>query len=193
MTARTSPGRAARLPRRERGIIMIVGMLFLVIMTLLGLALFRSTGLMDRVAANSRDKERSFEAAQAALQYGEYWLSQGNGGVGSACSTIATSASLHVCSNALPANFATAGFTAGFTYVPAGVSVSTAGGQVSGGGDVNYQQAPGLYIENKGVSTDGKSLVYQVTAYGFGGSTNSTSVVRSTYRVTPTGNDLGSP
>ena len=43
-------------------------------MTLLGLALFRSSGLMERVSANTRDKQRAFETAQAALQYGEWWL-----------------------------------------------------------------------------------------------------------------------
>ena len=51
-----SPRRGAR---REAGFILVTGMMFLVVMTLLGLALFRSSGLLDRITANTRDKQRS--------------------------------------------------------------------------------------------------------------------------------------
>src|SRR4051812_18960272 len=52
---------------RQSGFILVTGLLFLVVLTLLGLAMFRSSGLMDRITANTRDKQRSFEASQSAL------------------------------------------------------------------------------------------------------------------------------
>lgn len=182
--------------RGQRGIILVTGLLFLVILTLLGLSLFRSTGLMDRISANTRDKQRSFETAQAALQYGEWWLGQGTSNTNPvACSTLDVSSNLHVCSNAISATLATDSlpFPAGYKYTPANLTVSssgTGGGLVSGGGDVNYKAPPGLYIENKGLSTDGKSVVYQVSAYGFGGNADTGTVVRSTYKLTPAGGSL---
>jgi type IV pilus assembly protein PilX len=187
MNARACFRHPARL-RREGGFVLVTGMLFLVVLTLLGLAMFRSTGLMDRISGNSRDKQRSFEAAQSALQYGEFWLANGGGGVGSACSTLVsgdTVANIHVCSNALASGYqSTVPFSAAFTYTPPNLNVNVNAG-LAGSGDVNYQIKPGFYIENLGLAPNGISTVYQVTAYGKGGSADTVSVVRSVYQVTP--------
>jgi type IV pilus assembly protein PilX len=180
--------------RREAGFVMVTGMLFLVVLTLLGLAMFRSTGVMDRISGNSRDKQRSFEAAQSALQYAEFWLANGGGGVGSACSTLAsgdTVINIHVCSNALASGYqSTVPFPAGFTYTPPHLNVSLNAGTVAGG-DANYHILPGFYIESLGIAPNGISSVYQVTAYGEGGSVDTVSVVRSVYQVTPSVKPLG--
>jgi type IV pilus assembly protein PilX len=171
---------------RERGYVLATGLLFLVVLTLLGVALFRATGLLDRISANTRDKERSFEAAQSALQYGEWWL-QSFGGNGSPCTALVsgqTPATVDVCSNSL-SNPGTLPWTAGYTYTPPNLTVLAGGGMASTGGDVNYQSAPVFYIERLGISPDGKSQIYQVTATGAGGAGGTATVVRSTYQITP--------
>jgi type IV pilus assembly protein PilX len=175
-------------PTRERGYILVTGLLFLVVLTLLGIALFRATGLMERISANTRDKERSFEAAQSALQYAEWWIAAGNGGSGGPCTAGLvngnTYANVNVCSNALATPAATP-WANGYTYVPTNLTVVAGGGMVGGSSkDVNYSAAPTFYIERLG-TPDGKTQLYQVTAAGFGGITNTTTVVRSTYQVTP--------
>ncbi|HEY9027860.1 MAG TPA: PilX N-terminal domain-containing pilus assembly protein, partial [Burkholderiaceae bacterium] len=76
----TALRRAPRRARREQGFILVTGLLFLVVMTLVGLALFRSTGLLDRLTTNTRDKQRSFEAAESAMEYGVWWLGTPGGG-----------------------------------------------------------------------------------------------------------------
>jgi type IV pilus assembly protein PilX len=191
MNARASLRRPARR-RRETGFVLVTGMLFLVVLTLLGLAMFRNSGVMDRISGNSRDKQRSFEAAESALQYAEFWLANGGGGTGTACSTLAsgdTVANIHVCSNALASGYqSTVPFPAGFSYTPPNLNVNANAGMASSG-DVNYQNLPGFYIENLGVVQNGTSsppTIYQVTAYGKGGSSDTVSVVRSVYQVTPT-------
>jgi type IV pilus assembly protein PilX len=188
MNARASIRRPAR-QRREAGFVLVTGMLFLVVLTLLGLAMFRNSGLMDRISGNSRDKQRSFEAAQSALQYGEFWLANGGGGIGTPCNTLAsgdTVANIHVCTNALAAGYqSTVPFPNGFTYTPPHLNVNVNSGMAASG-DVNYQILPGFYIENLGIAPDGSSSVYKVTAYGKGGSFDTVSVVRSVYQVTPT-------
>lgn len=194
MTPRRPSSAVPCAPRRgrQRGLVLVTGLLFLVVITLLALTLFRSTGLLERIAANTRDKQRSFEVAQSALQYGEYMISQGYGGDGSACDkglvSGNTTANVHTCSNAL-SNPTSLPWANGYTYTPPNFSVATTGGETSTH-DVNYQYLPGFYIEYLGMSTDGKSRLYTVTAYGYGGMGDTGTVVRSTYQMTQKTCDL---
>lgn len=180
--------RPAGAARSQRGFVLVTGLLFLVILTLLGISLFRSSGLMERVAANTRDKQRAFETAQAALQYGEWFLSQSTASTKSACNTSTgkTTATIHVCTETLAASrdtLAALGWAANaFTYQQPNLT-ATAGGGLSGS-DIKYQALPGVYIEDLGLMTDGKSELYQLTAFGYGGNADTSSIVRSTFKVT---------
>jgi len=182
--------RSAKAVRAEQGFVLVTGLLFLVIVTLLGLALFRSSGLMERVSANTRDKQRAFETAQAALQYGEWFLGNSTTQVKSACTTTTgkTVATLHVCTEALSVSQATIAALgwqpSAFTYTQPNLTVAAGGGVTSSGTDINYQAPPGVYLEDLGLMSDGKTELYQVTAYGYGGNADTSSVVRSTYKVT---------
>ena len=195
MSARM-PIRSAPRGAAQRGFILVTGLLFLVVMTIVALAMFRSTGLMERVSANARDKQRSFEAAQSALQYGEWWLSTNKPGTASsACSSLAsgdTVANIHVCSNTIQSDFQTTNvaWTSGFSYTPANLTPPSSGTGTGGlvtasnlGSDVLYYDRPGFYLWYIGYSGTKGGDIYQVTAYGFGGSSNTMSVVRSTYLV----------
>ena len=176
--------------RAQRGFVLITGLLFLVVVTLLGLALFRSSGLMERLSANSRDKQRAFESAQAALQYGEWYLGNGTANTKSACSTTTGKliTALHVCTEALSTSRDTIAQMAwapnGFAYTLPTMPVAAGGGLNAAGTDINYQAPPGVYIEDLGLMPDGKSELYQLTAYGYGGNADTLSIVRSTYKVT---------
>jgi type IV pilus assembly protein PilX len=189
----------AKMSRRaapQRGFILVTGMLFLVIMTLIGLAMFRSTGLMDRITANARDKQRAFEAAQSTLQYGEWWLSSQALGAASNCTTLVNGdilGNVHVCANALPTTAYGAPLTAGFTHTPPNMVVNSGAGMANST-DVNYQTLPAFYIEYLGLSTAPGSVgapTYQITAYGYGGDTSTMSIVRSTYQLPATSGSGG--
>lgn len=56
---------------RQRGAIMVVALIFLVVMTLLILATIRGTVMQERMAANLYDRSLAFQAAEAALRAGE--------------------------------------------------------------------------------------------------------------------------
>ncbi len=192
--------RPPRRARRERGFILVTGLLFLVVMTLLGLALFRSAGLMDRITANTRDKQRSFEAAQAALEYGAWWLAQpSGGGNGTTCATnsFPLVSTLHVCSESLASSLTalqdyTTWYAKAFSYTPPNMTVA-AGGGMANATDINYQAPPGVYIERLGLSTNGKNTLYQITSYGFGGDASTVSVVRATFQQTASTTSLKNP
>jgi type IV pilus assembly protein PilX len=176
--------------------VLIGGLLFLLLVTMLATAMFRSVGLQERIAGNTRDKQRAFEAAQSALQYGEWWLGQRGGGTGGTCAAGAnngnTLANMRVCDTLLSTP-AMLPWATSSTYVPptmtVAASLAAAGGQTASG-DINYSDKPGLHISYMGMSPDGQGQLYQVTAYGYGGLFDSAAnaattavVVRSTYQL----------
>ncbi|MDE1947680.1 MAG: pilus assembly protein [Burkholderiales bacterium] len=179
-------------PTRERGFVLITGLIFLVVLTLLGLALFRSGGMQERIAGNTREKQRALEAAESALQYGEWWVSEQNRGTGTPCTAVTNGnvvANMKVCSNAL-ANPTSLPWPAYASYQPPTMTVSTAGG-LAANGDINYQAKPGVYISYLGLDSTGKAQLYQVTAFGQGGSASTAAVVQSTYKMASAVKDLG--
>jgi type IV pilus assembly protein PilX len=173
--------------QQQRGFVLIVGLLILVVMTLLSLSMFRSFGLQERIAGNTREKQRALETAQSALQYGEWWLNLGSAGtgVGATCNSGTTNANqlaqMKICANAL-ANPIVLPWPARAEYQPPQMAVE-AGGGVATGGDINYLAKPGLYINYLALAPDGRSPVYQVSAYGYGGSASTAAVVQSTYEL----------
>ena len=171
---------------QHRGIALITSLFFLVIMTLLTLSMFRSFNNQEKIAGNTREKQRSLQTAGSALQFGEWWLNQGNGTTGAICSTVQNvniSANVNVCSNAL-VNPGVLPWAARGDYLLPSMTVATGGGLVASG-DINYLSPPSLYISYLGLDTTGKSMLYQVTAVGYGGSVSGASVVQSTYAMTP--------
>jgi type IV pilus assembly protein PilX len=55
----------------QRGIVLVMVLMFLVVLTLLGMAAMRGTLLEERMAGNSRDRDLAFQSSEAALRAGE--------------------------------------------------------------------------------------------------------------------------
>jgi type IV pilus assembly protein PilX len=55
-------------PRRQHGAVLIVALLFLVILTILGLTAMSGTTMEERMSGNTRDANIAFQAAEAALR-----------------------------------------------------------------------------------------------------------------------------
>ncbi|MEM5536736.1 PilX N-terminal domain-containing pilus assembly protein [Neptuniibacter pectenicola] len=60
--------------RVERGATLVITMVFLLILTIIGLAGMDVTGLEERMAGNMRDRNIAFQAAEAAVLEGENYL-----------------------------------------------------------------------------------------------------------------------
>lgn len=59
---------------KEKGSILFVGLIFLVVLTLLGLSAFRTATVQERMAGNMRDRNIAFQAAESALRAAETYL-----------------------------------------------------------------------------------------------------------------------
>lgn len=63
--------------KRQRGTVLVVALIMLLLMTMIGLGSMRSTGMEERMAGNWRDVNIAIQAAEAALRDGENWLAPG--------------------------------------------------------------------------------------------------------------------
>jgi len=160
-------------PRNERGAALIVALIFLLVLTLLGVGAMRTTNMQERMAGNLRDSNLAFQAAESALREGEQFLQQATLPV-----FAGTGGLLQRDDDAGQASFWK-------TFDWAGNSMN--GTAISG-----VAAAPQYVIEElPPVPASGGSLrfgalpetaFYRVTARAVGGTTDAVSVLQITYR-----------
>jgi len=194
-----NPGITPAAPALERGMALISSLLLLIIITILALSMFRSFGVQEKLAGNVREKERALHAATSAQQYAEYWLTLGTnapaGGLGAVSCTTAFQLSANanegqICDvtsslallgvNVTTVPWLVGGAPTGVSFLPAGMLLGTNGTQTNPG----YFAAPAFYIGYLGTAPDGTGGdLYQIDAYGYGGSASTVAVVESVYEV----------
>ena len=59
------------MPKRQRGVVLAISLIVLLVITLLGVTAMQSTLLQERMAGNTREVSMAFQAAEAALRDGE--------------------------------------------------------------------------------------------------------------------------
>jgi type IV pilus assembly protein PilX len=171
-------------PNRQHGAILVVSMLILLVLTILGVTGSRTTVLEERMAGNMRDKELSFQSAEAALRDGEQWV----GPQAKAPDSVTT------CSTA-PCNlweYNVSGITDLETktlswWQSNGVEYGTSGSKEFTGAAHDprylleeYYESPGSLVLGKG-KTKSVRKVYRVTAIGVGGTETTQSILQSMY------------
>lgn len=178
---------------RQGGYIMIAALVMLVVLTLLGISMYHSFTSQESMAANSKEKARSFQVAQSTLQYGEYLLATTQSSLvqGGACASTTPLTVATICTTTVNIVAATSSAPMllgnGLTYSTMNqpLTLSTTGGQGT------YYKNPQLYIQYLGISPDGAGQLYKVTALAYGGNANAVSVVQSTYETSSGIKNLG--
>lgn len=176
--------------RRQQGVVLIVCLFILLAVMSLGIYGMRGVTLGERAAGNTLEKQRSMQAAESALRYGEWWLSLNNRGNYINCNDVVdgnTVSNMRVCTNALnaPAALPWTGYT---TYTPKKMTIKTGGG-LTDAGDINYTAQPHLYISYLGKNRRGE--FFQLSGSGYGGQESTASVVESTFTFSVNSIDLG--
>jgi len=146
----------------QRGMVLLVSLVFLLLLTLIGLSSLQRANLQEKMAGSVSLRNQSFQAAEAALRVGE-------------SAVLLDSYSLAVCSGTsqcLPpaesSSVSSAGFnsTSGVTWIAAG------------NGFYGVQNI-GTTLTAVNVPSNTSATLYRVTAVGIAG--NSRSVVESVY------------
>jgi type IV pilus assembly protein PilX len=191
----------------QRGMALITAMLLLIVVTIMALSMFRSYGVEERLAGNTRDKQRAINAAVSAQQFAESLLASGTAPLSGNCNAGVLPVGTEVCTNNPAPNFTTLPWTTGVIYsqftsnvingVQNVVSLPGASGtpDIPGVQSASYFQAPIYYITDLGPNKGNPAgEVYQVDALGYGGTSNTVAVVESTFVIgTNTANNLSNP
>ena len=64
--------------RAQRGITLLVVLILLLILSVLGIAILRSSAMQERMSANMRDRSLAFQGAETALRYAQDVVLAGN-------------------------------------------------------------------------------------------------------------------
>jgi type IV pilus assembly protein PilX len=166
---------------------LITALLLLIVVTIMALSMFRSYGVQERIAGNTRDKQRAINAAESAQQYAEYWLTSTAAPVAAVCTGPVFDSVGQICSNPLvsptslpwPSKVIYTQFTSnsinGFTNTIISSPATTPG---------SYYDTPSFYITDLGPNAGTPGEVYQIDALGYGGTQNTVAVVESTFLIT---------
>ena len=172
--------------RHERGMALVSALLLLVVVTILGVGMFRSFGMQEKIAGNTRERERATHAAETAQTYAEWWLSSNNGAnatPGTDCSALTALAVPTICTN-VPTSVNITPWTLGVPYTPPNMTIASAG---TVGAYISAPQYYISYLTGSYNSTGGtQTNAYQIDAMSYGGNTSSVAVVESTYLVSVT-------
>ena len=177
-------GPTATVRRRgERGMALIVGLLLLLVLTVIAVGMFTGFGTEEQIAGNSREKQRSLNAAVSAEQYAEWLLTSGQAPQTTTCAAgMVVSDSPEVCAATSPQpTFTSLPWTTYVEYTPFSSTQTIA---QTGASQGSYYEPPAFYITDLGNSATQGGELYQIDAYGYGGTSNSVSIVESTYVVT---------
>ena len=172
---------------QQSGFVLVVSVLLLVALIILAISMFRTFGLQEIMAGNLREKTRAVDAAQTAINYAEWWLTQGNNATtGTNCAGVVNNP---IVCNAAIVNATKTPWAIGVNYNPNPAYLAVSGS----GGKGTYAQAPQFHIQYVGLAASGAGALYRITAVGWGGNSAAVAVLQSTYAISTGVKNLGGP
>jgi len=170
------------LNHRQRGTVLIIALVLLLVLTILGTAGIQDTTMEERMAGNFRDYSIAFDAAESALRTGEEAI--GDSTVFGTMAFDGTDGTYEITATSQSVDPATA----------SNYSLNVPSGVLTYSGDLLVNALPEYYIEQlPEIDLPGSDLTvgfqdqaprvryYRVTAKGVGRSPNAEVILQSTY------------
>ena len=158
------------LGRDERGVVLVIALIMLVMITMIGVSTMQTTTQEERMAGNTRDRSKAFLAAEAAVQF---CLAKAK--AGTAALAAAGITSLTPSTTATP-QWDDAGTTNGWTNSNSiEVDIGTTGTSLSTQGTEVTKNKPRCMVE------DLTNNSYRVTGRATGGSADTVVMLQATY------------
>lgn len=184
-------------PRRQRGAVLAIGLLILVVMTLIGVTGMSTSGLQLKMAGNLKDWHVAFQAVEAGLRDGETDIAttdRVSGETGAECGVTGVNASRDgLCGQLTPNVLYTQNVwqTIDWEVGAATIKYVTYGTKTGAVALSGVAAQPRYIIEPVKDGKPGKSLLvndsqnttktYRVTAVGNGGTVQASIMAQSTY------------
>lgn len=182
---KANPYRPQNPCRHQKGAVLAIGLVMLLLLTLIGISGTQSTGLEERMAGNEQDENLAFQAAEATIKAAEQQLEWAAGqGIVINYTEEGINGYYTVSSPALVSLSVTQ--TAAFWENNPSITYSD-GTLV----DVNLDNPPKYFIQflgqhispNTTQNNNNNTCVYRIMAYARGRSTSSLAIVESIYAI----------
>ena len=162
--------------RTQRGMVLVICLIMLLLLTLSGLAAMRGSTLQEKMAGNSRDSEQAFLAAESALRNGELFMTTAAAVASGAFNTTGSTGLYDVATSGVPVDWQSASTNWRNSASLTGVAATP-----------KYLVERLPEITNKGLSLEADQplstmIIYRVTASAVGQTTTSRAVLQSTFR-----------
>lgn len=179
--------------RSERGAILVVSLIILLILTILGVSVMHTTTLEEKMAAATRDKDLALQAAETALRAAEDYLAVSKPNSDQFSDTC-NAGRCTVAAGGVP-RWEDPNICSTDSVWNGGCSVELTGAQTIQGVDqqpryiIEFLKASGGALNNPMVANLGDfpkekaSIYYRITALGYGGSPDSQVMLQSTFGI----------
>ena len=164
--------------RKQCGSVLAIALIFLLLMTLIGVTAMRTTTLQERMAGNMRDRNLAFQAAEVALREGERFLSD----------TVVVGPFTNSGGLYQPAGDGQVNPWLAIDWLVDGNSLATNAGLSDVARQPRYiveEMAAGSTENPAGLEADAtltETRVYRITAVGWGGNINSQVMLQTRFR-----------
>lgn len=184
----TRSSTAARAGAKQRGAVLFVSLIFLLILTLLGVMLARMQSSEERMAQNDSNHELAVEAGEASLRLAEENIAQG---IYTPAMFAANAGGYYTLNPAVGSQIVWSGAGTAITYN--GVADNAV--LYNGNALASVTTLPSFVIENlpsvavggtnlnvgSGYNQNGTVTVYQITTHATGGDQTASATLRSIY------------
>lgn len=182
--------------RTQRGAVLAVSLLILLLLTIIGIAGMSVTSLEERMAGNDRDRQMAFQAAEAALRNGEDYVATNNLPGNPLGAKFAANCQDQGAGMCLPATSGTANVWTDSTLNVWGnaarhrtYSYSALSGLAAQPIYIIEYLGPQIIAPQTAVTCSSSPSpcpqMYRITAIGYGGTPNAKVVLQSVYKKTP--------
>lgn len=195
---RRQPAAWAGSAHHAGGYILVISLLVLLLMGIIAASLLKGNVTQEQVASNVAGKVRAEQAADAALNYAETWLTvsrNASSGVKCPAGVVYTAPVVCNATSPAPGTYDPTSLLVPVNSPPSATNVSPTGTvfvqpamMVSGSGGANsYYQDPRYYIQFISLVTNSFGTpvgsLYKITAGAYGGNINQVAIVQAYYKV----------
>lgn len=157
-----------QIPQRQQGATLVISLIFLVLLTLIGVTAMQSTILQERMAGNSRERNIAFQASEISLRDAEVYM------IGKSVWNFTTTCTNGLCAQGNAPDWKTYAWN-GSKDVLSATTVPSVGGQ------------PRYFAEYAGqvkcaTCTGGWTTVYRLRTRGMGINTTTQVFLESVFR-----------
>ncbi len=181
--------------KRDAGMSLIVSLIFLLIVSVVGMSVLNVSTVSEKMAAGTRDKDLAFQAAEIAIRKAETYIETSVNGTAGFSTACTNGLCAEIPPNSTSSRWEDANYCSPGDIWQCSKSVEVNLSSVSPGtfsknpryfiellGDISNSGGKVIVIDNIGDTTlTSETQVYRITALGFGGSNHARVLLQSTY------------